>query len=172
MESDKRTPDWFTLLRFCQDYGGRYGLTLPFIIGACRSRTSKHATAAGFEDLHRLLTSMRDHISETRYVLINECNMLRQPVAALGYTHFKSPGYVHIKSPGHDYCSLLVQPQYIPDETRGFDSAAERLWQIYQAAISKGWFSHRNGEYRPFDDADHNYIERAFSTRYEDDESV
>jgi len=164
--------DWFKLLDYNYKHG-RFGLTLPFLLGSLRIPPGRivNSEHENFIELLALLKSMRDHAPDSYYIKIAECGKLSQPVATRQPSLYFSPASTSkaISSPLHNRTSLYVQPKYLVEESRGIDSVAESIWAASAEVVMSGEFSFRNGAFCTLDVADILFIKSALSENSEDE---
>lgn len=156
-------PLWFKLIQHRNNTGG-FGLTIPYLVGALRASPSNDIDKPNFQQLLSLLISMRDETPSSHYVHVSECDSLLQPVVNISSSFFKpSPSSHQIFSRLTNRPSLSLQVKYVPDRSREIDSAAEELWLVSAHVIERGYFSFRDGAFRPFDERDLAFIRDALS---------
>jgi hypothetical protein len=163
-------PTWFKLLEHHRE--NRFGLTLPFLVGAIRVPVGKTLLAEddNYREFQALLESMRDDTPDLYYIRIAECDRLRQPVVSPCPSLYR-PGSVdkRIPSRARNGCWLYVQPDYLPEEERGIASLVESMWRHSAQPILDGKFSYRNGSFQPFDENDLRFIREALAAVSEDE---
>lgn len=154
-------PDWFKL---CEDWqsSGRFGLTIPFVLGALR-RSPKHllGNVVGLEEVRALLVSLRDDAPHEVLMRLYMCERADDLVLArVG----APPQYcVAFPPPNHSEPALFVEKSVLLAGDPSFDGLVAYIWRRYESAILTETFSRQNGEFRAFTDVENEFIRRALA---------
>lgn len=164
------TPFWLKLIRAHNRNGG-LGLTLPFLIGACRSPIGQ---ALGSEeqdkqDTVRLLSSIRDETPDSIKISLMICPRIHQPVFSEYYWPAQTAWDAEISRSPEVRPSLSVSPEILPKSKNTVDDLIAVLWPRHREVIAKGYFSYCDGQYAPFSDQDLELIAEANKVDPEDD---
>lgn len=159
-------PAWFKLIEEWRK-GERFGLTIPFLVGALRDWPGRPlGLTAGVEELRILLESIRDETPQGVTMRLYDCDKLQElalaPVDGIPQACF------HITSPHRAVPAFYVENGTVPDGGTSLDDVVAALWQRYGADIEAGNFSRRARVFQPFDANDRALISAAI-TRLDDD---
>jgi hypothetical protein len=156
----EKRPKWFKLLLLNRQRH-RFGLTLPFMVGALQAPPGKELSAeAARAELRDLLLAMREETPISHVIRISECDRLRQPVAAPILSMFRLPDDVPLVSPYTGRAALYSSIQYVP-ASRSFDELVDSLWALNGTVLSQGLYSFRRGEFVSFDGDDFEFLNAA-----------
>lgn len=139
----------------------RFGLTLPFLVGALRINGEGLRSAK--DELFGILQSMRDESASEHTVRIAECDRLHQPVAAI------IPGWARpaigkgIPSPQGGRTSLYIEEQYLIAGGSSLDALNTEFVDRAVELVDGSAFSFQNGEYREFMEEDLAFIRDALA---------
>jgi hypothetical protein len=142
-------PRWF---RIAKAYPAARGVTIPFLLGALREPpgTAKDAVSSQTE-LRTLLAAMRDDTPDGYQTTISVCGGIGQLIVTIAYSPEHHAGRQRIRSPKNPDRGLDIEPTY-GLQASDLDDLAAELWRRHGDAISKGSFSYRESQWRPFDE--------------------
>jgi len=156
--------DWFPLLRY-QRVRAKTGFTIPFLIGAAREArlalVREGREHALFSEVNSLVLRFRDDTPSSHWVFVEECNELKQPLAALYEPGTARPGCEGLVTRAGTTPQLYVHRDYFHRKDGSIESAIQRLWDLSAAPLMQGHFSFRDGHYESFNDEDRVLIENA-----------
>ena len=129
---------WFQIV---QNYPTKFGLTIPFILGALRQPVGQVLPSdVSLEELRAFLVSLRDDAPNPYNVIIRGCTDLSEPIVTLSNT--APTGFLRFDSPSKQECTLYFQSFYgLVIYDGDFESLVESLWKRYEQIISEGQFS-------------------------------
>lgn len=146
-------PRWFRILKAWQTR--RYGLTLPFLIGALDGESR---VGEPLDEVARLLVAFRDEAPEDHFVLVARCYNISEIVAALGVGKPPNRG-LPIFSEVQEREALFVEASIFADAAETtVNSAAMGLAREYANQIKSGNYSIESGVWRPFSSKDLSFI--------------
>lgn len=161
-------PAWFRLLEL-NNQRSRFGLTVPFLVGACLERSEQALEPDVVRNcLASLLQSMRDETPSSHVIRISECDRLHQPVAAPIPGMITSGIGIPIPPAIGTPARLYIEQQYLVGPPT-IESASQGLWQLLGTCLSAGQFSFRGGSYHAFDNEDRALLTSAATVKEEDE---
>lgn len=148
------------LFRLLRDYRPKtFGLTIPFILGALRQPVGQVLPSAeSFEELRALLVALRDNIPNPLKAQISQCQNLEEPIIALLGTQVDNS--IRFESPSTQDGALYVRLYGVYDDD--FESLVDNLWKRYEGFISKGQFSRRDNQWKPFSSDELTNLKKCF----------
>jgi hypothetical protein len=154
------TPLWLALCdQWVAEGRGYTGVTVPFLVGAARhSGTTELVEVPSQKDLAKLLFDIQNQCPTNRSVRIEMCGTREKPVVKVADLSEVQDIAEQIRARRGE--SRLYISQTYPHE-RTLDSAVEALWNVVGNAISSRAFSYAGNNYRPFNNEERAFIERA-----------
>lgn len=138
-------PRWFRLLQEWQTR--RYGLTLPFLIGALRCGSPSREPLA---DIAALLTAFREEAPEEHFILVARCYNIQEIVAAPGLGGPPSRGIPFFSSVQERNTLFIEAPIFAESAEITIEAATHALGREYGQYIARGDYSVQNGVWAPF----------------------
>lgn len=127
-------PIWLRLLMTCSKDMKRFGLSLPFLIGAAIIGGEK----VSVNTVRQLLVSMRDHTSDGSRIHLSLCDKTGHPIFSHPNNAFHSPpSYTRISD-----SSLYINCDVTNRTDLTIEVLAEILWNRHKEALLNGDFSY------------------------------
>lgn len=150
-------PSWFRLIHYFHTRPQgirRYGVTLPFIIGALRDpigAIQNHETS--WSELLMLVRAMGEETPEDYQIRISRCDHIGQPIVT-PYTGIYQISGIPIVSLTTSRHVVFVAEEFVRGSSTSLETLAARLWEECSGVIDSGRFSFRSGDYRSYSDDD------------------
>jgi hypothetical protein len=156
---------WLKILREWQKV--HEALTIPFLIGALREPPGASASKgpSGIAEIRALVDSIRSHRASGYYHYIRPCDKVGNHLALTRIPSTYPPEGTFAITPDSDKANCSLYARIVNDAAA---SPVERLtmalWTEFEPCISKGLFSYRGNDFRPFDDDDLRLIDVALNS--------
>lgn len=154
-------PRWFQLIEAHQQLRGKYGLTIPFLVGGSLvAINSRKAIAPPYPRtaVQELFVSILNEMPDEYVAYIHSCSDLGgQPVVALHNVGYSLPN--PLESLQKKRATVFSEDIFIPATDYSIDTLVEQFASDFSADIATMNFSFRGQAYAPLTDSDFELIE-------------